>query len=266
MYCLAISVENSFPEISVQTCNMVESCYPCISWTGNMLSFAFIHWTKICHLIFYFLSIYFHLVLNGQSPVTNDQDWHSGNAIEIVLVLLNRDHCKLALPLCRLHSSSSLADLSRVSWYLTEQPSLLFQANVFRWVVYIVFYTIFVATLWCSRSFLRMCIVCVLRHYLWGGGFFIYIKLGILSLCTEPWHGTRSISISWDFCLYWKAIWWIDYVYRYWLWIHTHLSTTFNLTLNCSLILTHARRSDQYCSAYYHMNCCDSYNFMAKFN
>ena len=40
----------------------------------------------------------------------------------------------------------------------------------------------------------------------------IYIKLGILSLCTEPWHGTRSISISWDFCLYWKAIWWINYV------------------------------------------------------
>jgi len=78
------------------------------------------------------------------------------------------------------------------------------------------------------------------------GGFFIYIKLGILSLCTEPWHGTRSICISWDFCLYWKAIWWIDDVYRYWLWIHTHLSTTFNLTLNCSLILTHVRLSDQY--------------------
>jgi len=79
------------------------------------------------------------------------------------------------------------------------------------------------------------------------GGFFIYIKLGILSLCTEPWHGTRSISISLDFCLYWKAIWWVDYVYRCWLWIHTHLSTTFNLTLNCLLILTHSRRSDQYC-------------------
>jgi len=97
------------------------------------------------------------------------------------------------------------------------------------------------------------------------GGFFIYIKLGILSLCTESWHGTRSISISWDFCLYWKAIWWIDYVYRYWLWTHTHLSTTFNLTLNCSLILTHVRRSDQYCRALNHINCCDSYNFMAKF-
>jgi len=76
------------------------------------------------------------------------------------------------------------------------------------------------------------------------GRFFMYIKLGILSLCTEPWHATRSISISWDFCLYWKAIWWIDYVYRYWLWIHIHLSTTFHLTLNCSLILKHARRSD----------------------
>jgi len=34
------------------------------------------------------------------------------------------------------------------------------------------------------------------------------------------------------------------------LWIHAHLSTTFNLTLNCSLILTHASRSDQYCRAY----------------
>ena len=34
------------------------------------------------------------------------------------------------------------------------------------------------------------------------------------------------------------------------MWIHTHLSTTFNLTLNCSLIFTHTRRSDQYCRAY----------------
>jgi len=25
------------------------------------------------------------------------------------------------------------------------------------------------------------------------GRFFIYIKLGILSLCTEPWHGTRRL-------------------------------------------------------------------------
>jgi len=58
------------------------------------------------------------------------------------------------------------------------------------------------------------------------------LKLGILSLCTESWHSTRSISISWDFCLYWKAIWWIYYVDRYWLWIHTHLSTTLNLTFN----------------------------------
>ena len=66
------------------------------------------------------------------------------------------------------------------------------------------------------------------------GVFFICIKLGILSLCTEPWHGTRSIS--WDFCLYWKAIWWLDYVYIYWLWTHTHLSTTINLILNGSLI------------------------------
>jgi len=46
-------------------------------------------------------------------------------------------------------------------------------------------------------------------------GYFIYTKLGILLLRTEPWHCTRSISISWDFCLYWKAIGWIDYVYRY---------------------------------------------------
>ena len=57
-----------------------------------------------------------------------------------------------------------------------------------------------------------------------GGGFIdlqMYIKLGILLLCTEPWHGTRSIRISWDFCLYWKAIWWIDYVYRI-LIVNTH--------------------------------------------
>ena len=75
-------------------------------------------------------------------------------------------------------------------------------------------------------------------------GFFNYIKLGILSLCT---------TISREFCLYWKATWWIDYVhvYRYWLWIHTHLSTTliYRVTLNCLLILTHARRGDQYCRA-----------------
>ena len=81
---------------------------------------------------------------------------------------------------------------------------------------------------------------------------FIYIKLGILSLCTEPWHGTLIISISWDFCLYWKAIWWIDYVYRYWLWIHTHLSTTINITVNGSFILTHVRGSDQYSRAFSH--------------
>ena len=96
---------------------------------------------------------------------------------------------------------------------------------------------------------LRRCVWKVPFQGITHGGFFIYIKLGILSLCTEPWHGTRSISISWDFCLYWKTIWWIDYVYRYWLWIHTHVLTTFNLTWNCSLILTHARRSDQYCRA-----------------
>ena len=86
-----------------------------------------------------------------------------------------------------------------------------------------------------------------LREHLVMWGSLSGIRLGILSLCTEPWHGTRNISISWDFCLNRKAIWWIYYVYRYWLWIHIHLSTIFNLTLNCSLILTHARRSDQYC-------------------
>jgi len=93
------------------------------------------------------------------------------------------------------------------------------------------------ATYWCFNFY----VVKGITHW----GFFIYIKLGILSLCTEPWHGTRSMSISWDCCLYWTAIWWIDYVYIYWLWIHTHLSTTYNLNLNCSLILTHARRSEQ---------------------
>ena len=64
-------------------------------------------------------------------------------------------------------------------------------------------------------TFLNLWIPCLkgINH----GRFFICIKLGILSLCTEPWNGTSSISISWDFCLYWKAIWWIEYVYRYWL-------------------------------------------------
>jgi len=95
--------------------------------------------------------------------------------------------------------------------------------------------------------FLSHCFETKNYHCSWG--FFIYIKLGILSLCTEPWHCTRSSSFSWYFCLYWKAIWWIDYVYIYWHLIHTHLSTTFNITLNCSLILTHARKNNQYCRA-----------------
>jgi len=66
-------------------------------------------------------------------------------------------------------------------------------------------------------------------------------------------NGTRSISTAWDFCPYWKAISWIDYdsyvyMYRYWLWKHTYHSTTFNLTLNYSLILTYMyARRDQYC-------------------
>jgi len=81
------------------------------------------------------------------------------------------------------------------------------------------------------------------------GGFYICINLGILSLCTELWNGTRSMRISPYVCLDSQAFWWIDGVYRYWLWIHTHLSTTFILTLKCPLILTHAKRSDQYCRA-----------------
>ena len=95
---------------------------------------------------------------------------------------------------------------------------------------------------------------CKLANYLCGlkpllDGVLIYIKLGILSLCSEPWTDTRCMSISWYLCLDTQAFWWIDDVYRYWLSLHTHLSTTFNLTLNCPLILTHARRSDQYCRA-----------------
>jgi len=34
-------------------------------------------------------------------------------------------------------------------------------------------------------------------------GFFIYIKLGILSLCTELLNDTKSMRISWYVCLDW---------------------------------------------------------------
>jgi len=46
------------------------------------------------------------------------------------------------------------------------------------------------------------------------GGYYIYINLGILSLCTEPWNDTRSMSISLYLCLDSQAFWWIDDVYK----------------------------------------------------
>jgi len=54
--------------------------------------------------------------------------------------------------------------------------------------------------------------------------------LRILPFCTEPWHDTSFISISWYFCKVSNAIWWINDVYididfEY----HTHSSTTFYL-------------------------------------
>jgi len=75
-----------------------------------------------------------------------------------------------------------------------------------------------------------------------------YIKLGILPLCTELRKDTSCMSIAWYLCHVSRAIWWINNVYRYKLWV---LLTPFNyinfdLTLNYPLILTHARRKDQY--------------------
>ena len=66
------------------------------------------------------------------------------------------------------------------------------------------------------------------------GGFYIYINLEILPLCTEPWNDTRCISIPWYLCHVSKAFWWINGVYRYWLWIPL---TPFNY-ISCNIKLT----------------------------
>jgi len=46
-------------------------------------------------------------------------------------------------------------------------------------------------------------------------GFYIYINLGTLPLCTKPWNDTSCINSSWYLCLDSYAFWWIRDVYRH---------------------------------------------------
>jgi len=80
-------------------------------------------------------------------------------------------------------------------------------------------------------------------------GFYIYINLGILSLCTELWNGTRSMRILPYMCLDYRAFWWIDGVYRYWMWVQLTPFNYISFHFNYPLILTHAKRSEKYCRA-----------------
>jgi len=71
--------------------------------------------------------------------------------------------------------------------------------------------------------------------------FYIYIKIGILTFCTGPWHDTSCMGKAEHRWQRFEASWWIYDVYRYWFGVPL---TPFNPTVDIPIILTDARRRD----------------------
>jgi len=77
-------------------------------------------------------------------------------------------------------------------------------------------------------------------------GVYIYINYKNLPLRTGSWNSTSCMCISWYLCEVSKVTWWLNSIYRYWVWVPLTHSTTFNLTFNWPIILSHVRKRYQY--------------------